>query len=172
MATLYFAPSNPGTTGGSPAAPIKTATSTGLKVIQQIAPSTTRPIKVVEWGISFDGSSAATPIQVELVQADAGTTGLTAYTTSIITPFDDPNGPSTTVTLGTSASGYAGATAVADTTIASYRYGDLQLVAPTNGYVKQYPLGREFQVPISKFLKVRVTAGTGVNAYSYVIYEE
>jgi len=165
MATLYFAAN-----GAMPttAALNKITTGTAIKTMLQIAPSATRPLKVVEWGISFDGSAAATPIQCELIQTDVAAT-VTAHVAAGVQPYDDPNAPASTVTLGTSATGY---TASAEGTITTTRYGDLQLIAPTNQYVKQWPLGREFQVPVSKFLRVRVTAGTAVNAYCYVIWEE
>lgn len=165
MATLYFAAN-----GAMPttAALTKVTTGTAIKTMLQIASSATRPLKVVEWGISFDGSAAATPIQCELIQTDVAAT-VTAHVAAGVQPYDDPNAPASTVTLGTSATGY---TASAEGSITTTRYGDLQLIAPTNQYVKQWPLGREFQVPVSKFLRVRVTAGTAVNAYCYVIWEE
>lgn len=165
MATLYFAAN-----GAMPttAALTKVTTGTAIKTMLQIASSATRPLKVVEWGISFDGSAAATPIQCELIQTDVAAT-VTAHVAAGVQPYDDPNAPASTVTLGTSATGY---TATAEGTITATRYGDAQLIAPTNQYVKQWPLGREFQVPVSKFLRVRVTAGTAVNAYCYVIWEE
>jgi hypothetical protein len=167
MATLYWAAN-----GAMPttAALTKVTTGTTIRTMLQIAPSATRPIKVVEWGISFDGSAAATPIQVELIQTDVAAT-VTAHVAAGVQPYDDPNAPASTVTLGTAATGYS-ATGAAEGTITATRYGDLQLMSPTNQYVKQWPLGREFQVPVSKFLRVRVTAGTAVNAYCYVIWEE
>jgi hypothetical protein len=125
-------------------------------------------LKVVEWGISFDGSAAATPIKCELIQTDVAAT-VTAHVAAGVQPYDDPNGPASTVTLGTAATGY---TASAEGTITATRYGDVQFVAPTGQWVKQWPLGREWQVPVSKFLRVRVTAGAAVNAYCYVVFEE
>ena len=165
MATLYIAAN-----GAMPttAALASITTGTAIKTLLQIAPSATRPLKVVEWGISFDGSAAATPIKCELIQTDVAAT-VTAHVAAGVQPYDDPNAPASTVTLGTAATGY---TAPAEGTTAATRYGDLQLVAPTGQYVKQWPLGREFQVPVSKFLRVRVTAGAAVNAYCYVIWEE
>jgi hypothetical protein len=165
MATLYFAAN-----GAMPttAALVKVTTGTAVKTLLQIAPSATRPIKVVEWGISFDGSAAATPIECELIQTDVAAT-VTAHVAAGVQPYDDPNAPASTVTLSTTATGY---TASAEGSITTTKYGDLQLISPTNQYVKQWPLGREFQVPVSKFLRVRVTAGTAVNAYTYVIWEE
>lgn len=165
MATLYWSGN-----GAAPttAALVAVTTGTAIKTLLQIAPSATRPLKVVEWGISFDGSAAATPIKCELIQTDVAAT-VTAHVAAGVQPYDDPNAPASTVTLGTAATGY---TASAEGTITATRYGDLQLIAPTGQYVKQWPLGREWQVPVSKFLRVRVTAGAAVNAYCYVIFEE
>jgi hypothetical protein len=57
-------------------------------------------------------------------------------------------------------------------TITATRVFDVQFVAPTNQYVKQFPLDREPTVPVSKFLRVRVTAPVTVNAYCYILWEE
>ena len=54
----------------------KIATGTSLKCILQIQP--TMGIEIVEWGISFDGSAAATPGQVDLVEVDVAASGGTA----------------------------------------------------------------------------------------------
>jgi hypothetical protein len=141
------------------------STGTSIKTLLQVATPSTRAIKVVEYGISFDGSTAATPIKVELIQTDV------AATVSSLTPtaWNDPNAPASLCVGGTSATGY---NSTVEGTITATRVGDAQLVAPTSQYVRQYPLGREFQVPISKFLRIRVTAGASVNAYCYVIWEE
>jgi len=105
---------------------------------------------------------------VELIETDVAAT-VTAYVASGIQKFSDPNAPASLVTLGTANSGY---TASAEGTTAASRVFDTQLVAPTNQYVKQFPLGREPEVAISKFVRIRVTAGTAVNAYAYIIWEE
>jgi hypothetical protein len=144
------------------------ATGTAIKTLLQIATPSTRMIKVVEWGISFDGFAAAAPIKVELVQTDVAAT-VTAHVAAGVQPYDDPNAPASLVTLGTSATGY---TATGEGSITATRTADVQLVAPTAQYVRMWPLGREFKVPISKFLRVRVTAAAAVNAYTYVVWEE
>ena len=165
MATLYWAANGAMATT---AALVKVTTGTSVKTMLQIASSATRPLKIVEWGISFDGSAAATPIECELIQTDVAAT-VTAHVAAGVQPYDDPNAPASTVTLGTAATGY---TASAEGSITTTRTFDAQLVAPTNQYVKQWPLGREAQLPVSKFLRVRVTAGAAVSAYTYVIWEE
>jgi hypothetical protein len=143
-------------------------TGTAVKTMLQIATPSTRSIKVVEWGISFDGSAAATPIRCELIQTDVAAT-VTAHLAAGVQPYSDPNAGASVMTLGTSATGY---TASAEGTITATRWGDLQQVAGTTQYVKMWPLGREFAVPASKFLRVRVKATTAALAYTYIIWEE
>ncbi|KAB8186855.1 hypothetical protein FH608_046030 [Nonomuraea phyllanthi] len=150
------------------AAPSPVTTGTAAKTLLQIATPSTRSIKVVEWGISFDGSTAAEPIRCELIQTDVAAT-VTAHVAAGVQPYDDPGAPASLMTLGTSATGY---TSSSEGTITATRTGDLQLISPTTLYVKQWPLGREFRVPVSKFLRVRVTAAAAVNAYTYVVWEE
>jgi hypothetical protein len=143
-------------------------TGTAIKTMLQLATPSTRPLTIVEWGISFDGSAAATPIKCELVQTDVAAT-VTAHVIAGLMPFSDPSAPASLLTLGTAATGY---TASAEGTTTATRLFDYQLISPMAQYVKQWPLGQEPQIPISKFLRVRVTAGTAVNAVCYVVWRE
>ena len=150
-------------------------TGTAIKTLLQIKPATNFDIKIVEWGISFDGSAAATPIKVELIDTGTVFGTVTAHAAADVQPFFDPNAPVNTagtsgvpLNLGTSASGY---TCTAEGAITATRYGDIQLIAPTGQYIKQFPLGREFGVKAGNCLRVRVTAGAAVNALTYVIFE-
>lgn len=96
---------------------------------------------------------------------------VTAYVANDIHKFGDPNAvdPTTSaIVVGTAASGY---NASAEGTITAVRLFDVQLVAPTNQYVKQFPLGREPVINVSKFARIRVTAPAGVNAYPYMVLE-
>jgi len=162
MAEVYFAAN-----GVSPttAAQIAVTTGTAIKTLMQVATPSTAQIAVVEWGVSFDGSTAATPIKVELLQTDV------AATVTSVTPtlWNDPLGPASLCVGGASATGH---TATAEGTITAVRMFDVQFISPTNQYIKQYPLGREPKVPVSKFLRIRVTAAAAVNAYAYIIWEE
>ncbi len=165
MADLYWAANGPMATTAA-LAPVTTGTA--IKTLLQIATPSTRVISVVEWGISFDGSAAAQPIKCELLQTDVAAT-VTAHVAAGVQPFNDPNAPASLVTLGTSATGY---TASAEGSITTTRTFDAQLIAPTNQYVHQWPLDTEPQVPVSKFLRVRVTAAAAVNAYCYIVWKE
>jgi hypothetical protein len=71
-------------------------------------------------------------------------------------------------TLGTTATGY---TSTSEGTITTVRMFDCQLVAPTNQYIKQFPLGREPKGLIGNAVRIRVTAAAAVNAYAYVVVE-
>lgn len=160
--------------GPSPttAAQVPVTTGTAIKTLLQVKPSATKPMKIVEWGISFDGSAAATPIKVELLETDVAAT-VTAHVAAGLVKLDAEalaGGDPTTdlIPVGTTSTGY---TASGEGSITATRVFDAQLIAPTSQYVKQFPLGREPQVQISKFLRVRVTAGAAVNAYCYVVVE-
>ncbi|MEU7741972.1 hypothetical protein [Nonomuraea sp. NPDC049158] len=163
--TLYIAFNGPMATT---AAPAPVTTGTAVKTMLQIATPSTKMIKPVWWGISFSGFAAAAPIVCELVQTDVAAT-VTAHIASGVQPYDDPGAPASVVTLGTSATGY---TSTAEGTITATRHADLKQVSPTTQYDYLWPLGREFKVAISRFLRVRVTAAAAVNATCFVVWEE
>lgn len=161
--------------GPSPttAAQAVVTTGTAIKTLLQVKSSATKPFKIREWGISFDGSAADTPIKCELLETGTVFATVTAHVAAGIVEIDGEAllaGDQTTnlFPVGTSATGY---TATAEGTITESRVFDAQLVAPTNQYVYQYPLGTEPVVQVSSALRIRVTAGTAVNAYCYVLVE-
>lgn len=155
------------------AAPVKQPTGSAIRTMLQIQAPSTESLTVVEWGISFDGTSAtAVPVQCELLTTTVGATMSTASVAADITKLNQPNDVASLVTLGaTTNTGFATA-AVTEGTPANVRVLDLQLVSPTSGYVKQWPLGREPMVAASAFIRVRVTAAATVNAYIYVVWSE
>lgn len=155
--------------GASPgaAAGAKVTTGTSVKtMLQLLHPSL--PLSVIEWGISFDGSAAATPIECELIHTTTVAATVTAYVANDVTLFSDPSASVPGLTLSTSGSGF---TSTAEgSVVAPVRIGDYQLVAPTNQYVKQFPLGQEFNVPAAGVLRIRVTAAAAVNCICYVTF--
>ena len=142
-------------------------TGTAIKTMLQVATPSTTQLRIKAWGISFDGSAAATPIKCELLQTDVAAT-VTAHVSAGVQPLD-PNAPASAMTLGASATGY---TATAEGTITATRHFDLQFIAPTNQYMYVWPLGDEPVVAVSKFLRVRVTAGAAVNCYTWIRWLE
>jgi hypothetical protein len=162
---------------GSSAAKQPTGAGSARTMMQVVA-ATGFPMRVIEWGCSFDASAAATPGQVELLDCyTTFATMSTAYGTSDVQPFSDPNAPANTsgtagfpFNLGTAFSGFA-TTTVAENSSTTTRMFDLQLISPTGQYVKQFPLGREPEIPAGHGIRVRMNFGTSVNAYTYVIME-
>jgi hypothetical protein len=147
----------------------KVTTGTAIKTMLQLATPSTRAFRIVEWGISFDASAAAVPILCELIETGAIAATVTAHVAAGVQPYNDPNATASLATLGTAATGY---TASAEGTITATRYADLQLIAPTNQYVYQWPLAQEFLMAPSRFLRVRVTAAAAVNALCYMEWSE
>ena len=148
------------------AAQVPVATGTAIKTLVQVATPSTTGLHIIEWGISFDGTSSANaPGKCELLQTDVAATSGTSLTPSIY-------GVDTTASLCVGGTGATNFSPTVEGTITSTRVFDAQLVSPTSGYSKQFPLGREPFVPASKFLRVRVTFAVTVNAYAYIIWEE
>lgn len=144
-------------------------TTTGSRMMLQLDVPSTIQLRLIEWGVSFNGSAAATPNTVELSQAATGTTVTTAHTTSTILPLNDPNAPASRLTMATSGF-YSGAVTRTSTTVD--RVFDSQFVAPTSQYIKMWPLGREPVVAVSKKLQISMNLQAAVTALAYVVWEE
>ena len=162
------------TNGAAPgaAAPVTISTGTAIKTMIQLATNTTTPaIRFVEWWVEFDGATAATPIKVELLRHTGGPqTTLTAYAAADIAKVNDPNAPASSIQLGTALSGFSNTTTeVTPTTAVSL---ETHLVPPTSGIYVQFPLGREPEVQVSAFARVRTTAGASVNCYAGLMWSE
>lgn len=153
-------------TQATTAATAKVATGTAIKTLLQVQTSSTVGIRVIEWGISFD-AVAATPVICELIDTAAINATVTTFASTDIVAMNGPNDAASTIVRGTAASGF---TASAEGTTTVGRTGDYQLVAQQ--YVKQFPLGREFEVPVSHNLRIRVTAAVTAGATAFVVWEE
>jgi len=156
--------------GAAAAVPITTGTA--IKTHIQLATNTTTPaIRFVEWWVEFDGATAATPIKVELIRHTGGAqTTLTAYAAADIAKVNDPNAPTSSIQLGTALSGFSNTTTEVTPTGAVSL--ETHFVPPTSGIYVQFPLGREPEVQVSAFSRVRTTAGAAVNCYAGVMWEE
>lgn len=150
---------------------VKQPTGTAIRTMLQVAPSI--PVIVSEWGVSFDGTTAATPAQCELVETGTvAATMSTALASADVTQLDavsDGLAPSSILTFSTTTTAFATA-AVTEGTITATRRGDIQQIPTTSPYVKMQPLQTEFYVASGRILRVRVlTATATVNAYIYVV---
>jgi hypothetical protein len=159
------------------AAFVPVTTGTAIKTMLQVKPSATLAMKIIEWGYSLDSSAAATSGKIELIETDVAAT-VTASVTADITKWDalalaggDP--VTNLIQVGTTSTGY---TSSGEGSITAIRNLDMPQFATTStsfvvNFMKQFPLGREPILQISKFARIRVTFGTAVNMYCYMIIE-
>lgn len=146
----------------------KITTTTSIKTLLQVKLGTQTKGEVVAWGCSFDGSSAATPGTVELIETGTIFATVTASVAQDIMLVGDPNAvaPNTSaLILGVSATGY---NASAEGSIVATRVFDAQLLPPTAPYVYQFPLGQEPKINVSTALRVRVNFASAINAIAWV----
>lgn len=141
-------------------------TGTAIKTLLQLKPF--NQVKINAWHVSFDGAAAATPIKCELVETGTVFGTVTASADADVIKMDGTDQAVASVaglTLGTTATGY---TCTSEGSITVTRMFDAGLVAPTNGYTYQWPLGQEPVLVIGNACRVRVTAAAAVNAYCWI----
>ena len=151
----------------------KVTTGTAIKTMLQVKPAVN--IEVVEWGVSFDGSAAATGGICELIDTGTVFATVTAYAVADVMPYNNPLAPANTsgtsgtpLNLGTSASGY---TSTSEGSITATRLGGLKIVQPTNDDWAQFPLDIGFGVPAGDSLRIRMNFGAAISALCYVIFK-
>jgi hypothetical protein len=157
--------------GAMPTTSIFTPVTTGTSLKTMLQLKTFNVVKIVEWGVSFDGASAAAGIKCELI--DTGTVFGTVTASADADVFklggsDQAAASVAGLTLGTSATGY---TCTSEGSITATKIFDLQYVQPTGQYVKQFPLGREPTVIVGNACRIRLHAAAAVNAYCYMVVE-
>lgn len=148
---------------------VAVTTGTNIKTMLQLKPF--NQAKIVAWGISFDGSAAATPIAVELLETGTVFGTVTASVDADCVKMGGTDQAVASVaglTMGTSATGY---TCTSEGTITTTRLFDAQLVAPTNQYIYQFPLGQEPVLVIGNACRIRVHAGAAVSAICWIEVE-
>lgn len=155
------------------AANATTATGVTIKTMVQVSTPSTRSIRVVAFGVEFANALTAA-CTVELV--DTGTvpaTGLTAAVAAGVQPYGlEAQSGTSAMTLGTGNTGYWVA-AAAEGSTTSTRTGKYKIMpVGATSYEWEWSLGREFAVPPSHFLRVRLTTATTVNALTWVAWDE
>lgn len=145
---------------------VAVTTGTAIKTLLQLKLFNVGDI--VEWGISFSGFAAAAPILCELIDTGTVFGTVTASADADVSKVDSVEQAVASIaglTLGTAATGY---TCTSEGSITAVRLFDVQQIAPTNQYVKQFPLGERPKCIIGNAVRIRVTAGAAVNATCYI----
>lgn len=138
-------------------AEIALAAATAKTVVQIVAPANQR-LKVVSWGVFFDGTSpSAEPVQVRLLRQT------TAGTMTALTPVNQGVGSET---IQSTAQHTATAEPTAGNVLRSRE------VHPQSGYECIFPLGQEVLVPGGGRLGIECTAPGTVNVRAEIVYEE
>lgn len=154
------------------AAIAKVTTGTTIKTMLQIATPSTRQCKLISWGYSLDAVPGSTGGIIELIQTDVAAT-VTAHVAAGVQPLD-PNAPPSLMTLGASATGFI---ATVEGSITATRTFDADQIPPTAGATDinrdyQFTEDEKFIVPVSKFVRVRVTFAAAVNMLCWVCWDE
>lgn len=138
-------------------AEVALAAATAKTVLQLIA-ATNHGIKLLEWGVFFDGTTVTNdPVLVELLrQTDAGT--MTSLTPQERTATGD--------TIDSSAQHTATVEPSGTTCIARRQ------VHPQSGYQEKFAMGREIMIGAGARLGCRCTAPDAVNVIAEFVFEE
>lgn len=159
------------------AAPVKQPTGAAIRTMLQLRTATGYVGRLKAWGCSYDGAAAATPGQVEVFSNTAAATMSTAYAAADIMLHGNAGAPANTAgssgvpfNLSTTTSGFATA-AVTEGTCAGVSLFDLKMDPPTGPYGWQWPLGDEPDLVPQNYFRVRVTFGTTVNIYIWVLIQ-
>lgn len=166
MAKVYSAFNGAGPTT---VAPVAITTGTTVKTMIQMATSASCEARFVEWSWEGSGSAAATPAVVELMFHTSGAATVTAYTAATDFKKYEPNSRASLMTVGATASGF---TSSGEGTPATALGSIVHQVPVTSGIYIQYPLGREPEMAVSTFARVRNTVTPAVNAVCFVAWEE
>jgi hypothetical protein len=150
-------------------------TSATLFTSLQVLPATNSPLKIIEWGITFNGAALGTPFKCDLVETGAVGATVAAFVAADVMPYDDPNAPANTagtsgipLNLGTAQSGY---TSSAEGTITVCRVFDTQWVEPIGGWSHRFELGREPGILPGHFCRIRCHGDGSTLHNSYLVFE-
>lgn len=152
------------------AAPATTTTTTAIRTMLQVATPSTSSLRVVAFGVEFS-AALANVCTVELIDTISVAATVTTHVAAGVQPYDgNANGGASVVTLGTSATGY---NASGEGTVTATRTGKVKILpVGATSYEWEWSLGREFFVPVSHFLRIRMTANPAVSAYCWALWEE
>lgn len=162
----FSIPSYGSVTTGSPTKIALVAAT--IKTVLQFKPLIA--CKIIEWGISFDGSAAAVPGLVELIDTGTVAATVTALASADVGQMDAEarliNANSTYMTFSTTGSGFNASGEGSIT--ATNPLAPAQLIAPTNQFLQQFPLGEQpFLLP-SNLCRIRCNFPAIVNLTAYL----
>lgn len=147
------------------------ATGTAAKTMLQVQNPSTQGLQVVAFGCEF-ATVLTAPVTVELIDTAAIAATVTAHVAAGVQPYGEGafNTAVSGVVLGTTATGY---TSTSEGATTSVRTGKEKIV-PIGAaeYEWEWSFGREFLVPASHNLRIRMTTTVTVNAFCWILWSE
>lgn len=169
--TLYWTSNNAMNTT---AAQATQTTGTAIRTMLQVATPSTNTLEVVAFGLEF-ATALGAAATVELIDTvSVAATGLTAHVAAGVQPYGSAStGGASSMTLGTGATGYTASTTCTEGSTTATRTGHYKVMPiGASQYEWEWSLGREFFVPVSHFLRVRITTSITIGVYVWVLWDE
>ncbi len=146
---------------------VEVATGTSLKTVLQVGVPSTTDIRVVGWGISFDGIVVTNPAgKVLLIDVNVAAT---VTDDSAPEKWGSDDSPASLCIGGTA---LTGSDASAEGTITASRILDPQNVHPQMGYGIWFPESARPKVKLSRFLRIRTTFSVDINCVPWIVIQE
>jgi len=145
---------------------VEVATSAAVKTVLQVATPSTTDIRIVGWGVSFDGIVAANPSGIVTL---IGTSGAATVTTLTPTEWESDDSQASLCVGGAALTGYNGSV---EGTITTSRIYDGQNVHPQTGYSIWFPTDARPKVKASRFLRIRCLFSVDINVVPWIAWKE
>jgi hypothetical protein len=156
----------------TPFAPVVVALAAATtKTVLQVNIPSAQDIRVIGWGVSFDGASGtAVPVICQLIEGDVAASTGTSFTPE---PWGNAISTASVCIGGAALTGYGFTT---EGTMTAVRELDTQHVHPQSAYGVFWPATdtqpRCGAAAAARFLRVRCTAAAIVNVIPWVIWTE
>ena len=146
---------------------VEVATSAAIKTVLQVATPSTTNIRLIAWGVSFDGIVVTNPSGVvTLIDTDVAATTGTSLTPEEWGNVDSQN---SLCIGGTALTAY---NLTVEGTITGSNLIDGQNVHPQTGYSIWFPERFRPLVKASRFLRIRTLFSVDINCIPFIIWEE
>lgn len=146
------------------------STLTGLATMLQVATPSTTTIKVLGWGISFKGVTAAdAPGMCYLMDCDVGMSAATSLTPDALNLAANLTA---SLCVGGTGSTCVSDGAVTEGTITASRMFDSQEVHPQSGYGVWFPQDARPEVTVSRYLRLRVNFAVAISCLPWIAWSE
>lgn len=145
---------------------VEVATGTALKTLLQVATPSGTDIRVIAWGVSFDGVVVTDPPgQVTLIDVDVAA----SVTTLTPTEYGSDDNQASLCVGGASATGY---NASGEGTITGSRILGGEEIHPQTGYEVWIPERYQPRVKASRFLRIRALFSVSINSIPWILWQE